>query len=147
MTFSQIHFVVLSMLHRSYPQSVMQILLTAVTVCVLILMTSETANATCGDYLSHTSQQNDVQTVLLHSPNQTPQQNLPCSGPQCGNQQSDPIPLSPANSITFLKPACSLFAETVPACTLRNESMGYTTLILPEGHWRRVDRPPQTLDS
>lgn len=147
MTFSQIHFVVLSMLHRSHQQSVMQILLTAVTVCALILMTSETANATCGDYLSHAGQQNEAQTDLLHSPDQRPQQNLPCSGPRCGNQQSDPIPQSPAFTITFLKPACSLFSKTVPACTLRNESMSYTTLILPEGHWRRVDRPPQTLDS
>ncbi|QDU08804.1 hypothetical protein V202x_21740 [Gimesia aquarii] len=145
-TFSQLHFVVMSMLHRSHQQSAMQVLLTAVTVCAFTLLTSESANATCGDYLSHAGQQNENPMILLHAPDQRPQ-SPPCSGPECGNQQSDPQPQTPAITITILKPACSLFSETVPAHTLRSESMYYETLILPESHGRRVDRPPQALAS
>lgn len=144
--FSQLHFVDLSMLHRSYRQSVIQILLTAVTVCVLTLITSEAANATCGDYLSHAGQPADVRTELLNPLDSLPKQ-LPCSGPQCQNRQPKPEPEAPLIVFPSFKPACSAFtAEPAPHAQQRI-SRNCAKLILPEDNRNRIDRPPQIAGS
>jgi hypothetical protein len=111
-------------------------------VCVLTLMANQTANATCGDYLSHAGQQENTPGDLLLPPDQTPQKS-PCTGPQCQNHRPDPAPESPLIVITSLKPACSLVFETVARRVPQSESTGYQTLILPGDHRQRIDRPPQ----
>lgn len=146
MMFSHLHFVVLSMLHQSYRQSVIQFLLTAVTACALTLMTSETANATCGDYLSHAGQQADVRTDLLNPSDSIPKQ-LPCSGPQCQNRQPGPAPEAPLIVFTSFKPACSAFTEAPAPRARQGISSSSAKLILPADHRDRIDRPPQFVGS
>lgn len=127
---------------RSYQQLALRFLLTAGALCLLTLTTIQTANASCGDYLSHTSQHDDIRSDLLHPPDQTPQK-LPCSGPQCQNQRPDSAPESPVIVIAVLKPACSLFSGTAARCELQSAPMRYQSLVLPDAHRQRIDRPPQ----
>jgi|GEM_PF-1985308 len=132
---------------RSYQQLAPRFLLTAGVLCVLTLTTIQTADASCGDYLAHTSQHDDIRSDLLHPPDQTPvqaPQKLPCSGPQCQNHRPDSAPESPVIVITVLKPACSLFSGTTARRELHSESMCDLSLVLPDAHRQRIDRPPQS---
>jgi len=137
------------MLNQPYQQSVGRFLLMVGVVCVLTLTTIQnTANATCGDYLSHTGQQAGFQAGPMNLPEQ-PQalQDLPCSGPQCQNHQPDPLPKPPLIVITSFKPACSLFSEMDTRQIQSSEIKGVQTVILSADYWRRIERPPQISDS
>lgn len=126
----------------SHQQSALRFLLTAGAVCVLTLTANQSANATCGDYLSHVGQHENVHSDLLLPPDQAPQK-LPCSGPLCQNQRPDPTPESPLIVMTSYKPACSLVSETVARGVPQSESMSFQTLILPGDHRQRIERPPE----
>ncbi|WP_339729638.1 hypothetical protein [uncultured Gimesia sp.] len=128
--------------NRSYQQSAVRSLLIAGAMCVWSWATVQTANATCGDYLSHAGQPDDSGLVQLHRPDQAPQK-TPCSGPECQNHRPDPSPESPLIVITIFKPACSVSAETMIPRTPYRSLMGSQPLMLTSALRQRVDRPPQ----
>lgn len=131
---------------RSYRKSLIRFLLSTGVVCLLLLVMNRSANATCGDYLSHTGSQDVVGTELSDLPGQIPLE-LPCTGPQCQNRQPNPIPETPMNVFSSLKPACSDFNEVIISQAQQGTLMNCTTLILPEDHRDRIDRPPQIAGS
>ncbi|WP_145211805.1 hypothetical protein [Gimesia alba] len=129
--------------NRPCPQSAIRFLLFAGAMCVWSLSAVQTANATCGDYLSHAGQPDDSEMILLHRPDQSPQKS-PCSGPDCQNHQPDPSPESPLIVITLMKPACSGSSEMMMPRTPDCGSTGSHPLLLTSPSRQRIDRPPQS---
>ena len=128
--------------NRSYLQSAVRFLLFAGALCVWSLSAVQTANATCGDYLSHAGQPDNSEVILLNRPDQSPQK-VPCSGPECQNHQPDPAPESPLIVITSIKPACSHSSEMMSPRSSNHRSTGSHPLMLASAHRQRIDRPPQ----
>lgn len=128
---------------RSQPQSVMRFLLTAVVVAVLSSASAQTAQATCGDYLTHQTPTDSQQTHLLHFPDQRSPR-IPCSGPGCQNHHPDQTPETPVVISTIFKPACAFSRiQVIGETPLRESTCGLST-VYSNPLCFRIDRPPQT---
>lgn len=139
---SPFHFVC-GMSERSRWQSVLRFLLTAGAVYVLTLTSLSSAQATCGDYLSHAGSSTEMLSDLTAHPVPMPVQQ-PCSGPECQNHLPDPAPESPVIMMPVFKPACAFSKlQLVSGAPLEHQLPGQDLLY--SGTCRlRIDRPPRT---
>ncbi|QDT77591.1 hypothetical protein Mal35_10180 [Gimesia maris] len=124
------------------PSSALRLLLIAVAVCAVNLMSLDSAQATCGDYLSHAGQNDTSVTDLLTEPTQLPPA-MPCSGPGCQKHRPDPVPEAPVLVITVLKPACSAGFKTLKSEQRQTRLVSCSTLLCSSANRARIDRPPQ----
>ncbi|WP_417382607.1 hypothetical protein [Gimesia sp.] len=128
------------MVYRS--SSALRLLLIAVAVCAVNLMSLESAQATCGDYLSHAGQHDTSVTDLLTEPAQMPPA-MPCSGPGCQKQRPDSTPEAPTLVITVLKPACPVGSKMLKFEQRQSRLVSCPTLLCSSANRARIDRPPQ----
>lgn len=122
--------------------SAFRLLLIAVAVCAVNLMSLDSAQATCGDYLSHAGQAETSLNDLLADPAQMPPAR-PCSGPGCQKHRPDPAPEAPVLVITVLKPACPVGFETLKSVPRQSSLVSCSPLLCASANRARIDRPPQ----
>ncbi|HAH44461.1 hypothetical protein [Gimesia sp.] len=122
--------------------SAFRLLLTALAVCAVNLMSLDSAQATCGDYLSHTGQNETSHYDLLSDPAQPPPAR-PCSGPGCEKQHPDPAPETPILVTTVFKAACTGGWESVTSPQRQKSLVNSSHLLSSSAYQSRIDRPPE----
>ncbi|WP_417393356.1 hypothetical protein [Gimesia sp.] len=122
--------------------SAFRLLLTALAVCAVNLMSLDSTQATCGDYLSHAGQNETSQHDLLSDPAQPPPAR-PCSGPGCQKHRPDPAPETPVLVITVFKAACPGGLESVTASPRQTSLVNSSHLLSSSAYQSRIDRPPE----
>jgi hypothetical protein len=132
-----------SSLHPDLVPAARRVVVLAASLAIAAAWTAS-AEASCGDWLNHSGA---ATQETERNEEQTPEKSgspAPCRGPQCERAPPTPAPPAPAGFPTSSKDVGWIIgSDAVSQSGLRPSMLAEASLILPDGHPQRIDRPPR----